>query len=47
MVIPYLNALRAFTLMFTQMPVSLRSFFSTFLCIALCGFILKILTTRT
>lgn len=46
-VIPYLNALRAFVLIYSQMPLSLRSFIETFICIALMTFVLRILTTRT
>lgn len=47
MVIPYLNALRAFLLIYASMPLALRSFIDTFICISLMGLILKLLTTRT
>lgn len=47
MVIPYLNALRAFLLIYASMPVSFQYFINTFIAIALLSFVFRILTTRT
>lgn len=46
-VLPYLNALQAFSLIFLAMPVSLRTFIGTFFSLSLLTLILKIFTTRT